>query len=159
MTVKEFCQYCRGKGFHGDEFTGGESYCLCPIGAALKKKEDERAFGVSVLIERDGLYLGVPRRDNPNDFGLPGGKVDETDKTNAEAAARECFEETGLVITNLKEIYRGDCGGDVAATFVGDWTGEPKAQPGEPECKWVTAEILMKGCFGAYNTEMFKVIL
>ncbi len=117
-----------------------------------------RAFGVSVLLERDGLYVGVPRRHDKNDFGLPGGKVDDTDATDEEAAARECLEETGIVITNLREIYRGDCAGDLAATYTGDWTGEPKAQPGEPECQWVTAEVLMKGCFGSYNTEMFKIL-
>jgi hypothetical protein len=33
------CLYCKDQGFHGDEFTGGESYCLCPAGHALKKRE------------------------------------------------------------------------------------------------------------------------
>lgn len=115
-----------------------------------------RAFGVSVLIIKDNLCLAVARRNDPNDWGLPGGKVDDTDKTEADAAIRECFEETGLTISNLKEIYRGDCGGDEAVTFSCDWEGEPSTQPGEPECKWVTKETLMKGCFGKYNTAKFK---
>jgi 8-oxo-dGTP pyrophosphatase MutT (NUDIX family) len=54
------------------------------------------AYGVSVLIVKDGLILSVPRRNNPNDFGLPGGKVEEGE-SEVDAAARELFEETGLV--------------------------------------------------------------
>lgn len=33
------CVYCHGFGSHGDELTGGESYCLCPAGVALKNSE------------------------------------------------------------------------------------------------------------------------
>jgi 8-oxo-dGTP pyrophosphatase MutT (NUDIX family) len=114
-----------------------------------------KAFGVSVLIEKDGKVLAVARRKDPNDFGLPGGKVDEGE-TEIEAAIRECFEETGLKISNLKEIQRDDCSGDLAATFSCDYEGEPSTQPGEPICKWVEPEALMRGCFGEYNTKLFN---
>lgn len=33
------CLYCRGSGVHGDEFTGGESYCACSSGDAIKAAE------------------------------------------------------------------------------------------------------------------------
>lgn len=117
----------------------------------------EKAFGVSVFIMKDGKVLGVPRRNDPTDFGLPGGKVEE-DETEIEAAIRETREETGLTITNLKEVYRGLCGKDLAVTFICDWDGSPSSQPGEPECNWVDISTLKKGCFGEYNAELFKVL-
>jgi 8-oxo-dGTP pyrophosphatase MutT (NUDIX family) len=116
-----------------------------------------KAFGVSVLIRKDGLFLGVARRNDPNDWGLPGGKCEEHE-TEIEAAVRETFEETGLKIWNLKEVYRGLCGKDEGVTFICDWEGEPAVQPGEPECKWVTSDTLRQGCFGEYNTDLFKIL-
>lgn len=113
------------------------------------------AYGVSVLIVKDGLVLAVARRNNPNDWGLAGGKVDPGE-TEEEAAVRETFEETGLTITNLKEVNRRNCGDSEAVTFTADWTGTPMTQPGEPECAWREPKELMRGPFGEYNTYLFK---
>jgi len=33
------CIYCKGSGSHGDEFTGGQSYCRCSAGLALAERE------------------------------------------------------------------------------------------------------------------------
>lgn len=119
--------------------------------------ENEKAFGASVLIIKDGLILAVARRKDPNDFGLPGGKVDP-DESEKEAAARECFEETGLLIWNLEEVIRRNVGEDTGVTFSCEWSGSPETQPGEPECKWVVPEVLTKGVFGEYNTTLLTKI-
>lgn len=116
----------------------------------FKKKT---AFGVSVLIKNHGRILAVARRADPTDFALPGGKVDPGE-TEEEAAIRECFEETGLMISNLKEVIRRQVGPDTGVTFICDWVGTPMTQPGEPECKWVEPETLTKGVFGEYNTAL-----
>lgn len=42
LCAKRACIYCHGTGFHGDEFTGGESYCACQFGNALKESETTR---------------------------------------------------------------------------------------------------------------------
>ncbi len=103
------------------------------------------------------MFLGVARRHDPNDWALPGGKVDP-DETELEAAVRECLEETGIEIWNLKEVYRGLVGPDEGVTFSCDWHGEPKTQPGEPACRWITREELTGGCFGEYNSNLLKAI-
>ena len=118
------------------------------------------AFGVSILIYKSSssgiLILGVARRNNPNEWGLPGGKLD-LGETEEEAAIRECLEETGLSISNLREINRRPAERLLeAVSFICDWNGEPASQEGEPECKWLPPEELMHGPFGEYNTALFK---
>ena len=59
-----------------------------------------------VLINKEGFVLGVSRKTDHNDFGLPGGKMDPEDLENPmNTAIRECKEETGLDITDLKLVF------------------------------------------------------
>lgn len=115
------------------------------------------AYGVSVLIMKNNKILSVARRNDPNMYGLVGGKR-EIFETEEEAATRECLEETGIKIFNLKEINRRDVGPDEAMTFSCNWKGTPSTQEGEPECSWQDPEVLMQGIFGEYNTNLFKKI-
>ena len=47
----------------------------------------------------DGSLLAMTRRQDFNDIGLPGGKIDlEKEEHPADAAVRECFEETGILV-------------------------------------------------------------
>lgn len=58
------------------------------------------------------LVLGVSRKDNTNDFGLPGGKLDLNESWE-EALLREIQEETGLVLVEYEcvmekiNVYKG----------------------------------------------------
>lgn len=123
----------------------------------FESSDEPKAFGTSILILKGDKVLAVARRNDPNMWGLPGGKVDPGE-TEKEAAIRECLEETGLEIFNLKEVIRRNVGSDTGVTFTCDYRGEPSTQPGEPECRWQEPEALMTGVFGEYNTKLFRKI-
>ena len=52
------------------------------------------------------LYLGVSRKNNSQDFGLVGGKMDHEKETVRDALTREVLEETGLTIKSMKPIFK-----------------------------------------------------
>lgn len=108
-----------------------------------------------LCIANDGKVLAVSRRDDPSAFGLPGGKVDPGE-TEAEAAARELQEETGLTATNLKPVFvRKEDDGFTITTFVCKVSGKIRTDE-EGVVRWVTPEVLFNGPFGTYNRALFK---
>jgi 8-oxo-dGTP pyrophosphatase MutT (NUDIX family) len=119
-------------------------------------------FGACVLmINGDGHILAVSRKDDKNDFGLPGGKV-EPGETPIEAAMRELYEETGFKVSNAQHhmIYHAESDGKLAVTY--QLTGELKqiSTPTETGVvSWVTPDVLAAGkTFGEYNRNLFKAI-
>lgn len=104
------------------------------------------------------IVLGVSRKYNHNDFGLPGGSVEENE-TFQEAIIREVKEETGLTVTSCKEIFeRGVVynGNEfLGKTFLCEVEGEIHTD--EPHVvKWVDWGTLFKGSFGEYNRALFN---
>jgi 8-oxo-dGTP pyrophosphatase MutT (NUDIX family) len=103
-----------------------------------------------VLINSEGLVLGVSRKDNHKDMGLIGGKRDEGDKDILATAIRECKEETGLDITNLRLVFAIHKGGNMGYTYLADYSGE--INHNEPHLvAWVPFQTLVRGSFGRYN--------
>ncbi len=109
-----------------------------------------------VLIIRDGLILAVSRKDDPNDFGLPGGKVDPNESFE-QAAVRETMEETGCVLENLNKVFEDQDGDFKVVTFQADCLGEPYSKE-EGKVKWVHPDLLLAGSFGKYNKKLFAKI-
>jgi 8-oxo-dGTP pyrophosphatase MutT (NUDIX family) len=103
-----------------------------------------------VLINPDGLVLGVSRKDNHEDFGLIGGKRDSCDESILDTAIRECREETGLNITDLKLLFAIHKGGNMGFTYLANYSGEINHDE-EHIVKWVPFHTLVKGSFGRYN--------
>ena len=119
---------------------------------------------VCILLKRGDKYLGVARRDNHKDFGLPGGKVDDTDLSPQAAIVREVREETGLDINPLTLTKSFDmvCKGGKDGVDYNcitfnciNFKGEPSQGDAGP-VRWVTREELNDGSFGDYNKELFK---
>ena len=68
--------------------------------------DDTQRFVAHGLVERDGTYLVLRRRDGRylgGQWDVPGGTV-EDGETPAQAAVRECWEETGLRAVAGEEV-------------------------------------------------------
>lgn len=104
-----------------------------------------------VLINDEGLVLGVSRKDNHNDFGLPGGKMDPEDLNNPiTTCIREAKEETGLDVSVQELIFASHNNGFMNYTYIGTCSGVINYD--EPHVvKYVKFEELNKGSFGEFN--------
>jgi 8-oxo-dGTP pyrophosphatase MutT (NUDIX family) len=116
----------------------------------------------AVILNADGLVLGVSRKDNQYDMGLPGGKVDPEDEYFDErqfksalhqACWREVKEETGLDVdmSTSEMVFAMHKDGYMGYTFyIKDWSGEINYD--EPHVVgWKPFEVLINGSFGLYN--------
>ena len=104
-----------------------------------------------VLINNNGLVLGVSRKTDHNDFGLPGGKMDPEDLNDPiKTAIRETKEETGLDVSDLRLVFAIFKGGNMGYTYLAKYSG--KIEYSEPHVvKWVPFQELINGSFGRYN--------
>lgn len=109
--------------------------------------------------------LAVSRKDNPRDWGLPGGKIEAGEQAKT-AASRELWEETGLIVVrnNLSKIYTGPAivpetrRYECSVTFlVHKYRGEPiRREAGR--VAWKTWEELFRGTWGDYNRALWSVL-
>lgn len=108
-----------------------------------------------LAINENFEVLAVSRKDNPNDFGLPGGKVDSGEPTKI-AAIRELKEETGLDVVpgTLFYMFHSDDGEYETVTYLAHVYGTIKTSE-SGIVKWVKPEVLLKGCFADYNRKLF----
>lgn len=118
-----------------------------------------------VLVEQDGEYLAVPRRDGSG-YGLPGGKC-EPGETPEECAVRECAEETGVLVNHLRLIctHESEPGPDGVSYSTSFFAARIVHLPALPTALtgvefgefWVTRETLLAGPFGASLGDVFTM--
>lgn len=115
------------------------------------------------FIQNDkGEVLSVSRPHQPDNLGLPGGKIDPGE-TPEQAVVREVLEETGIEILDptfcFERVDFDD--GRVSWTFKATkWIGEPRKCEDGIEVQWVEpARLLTPSCsFRAYNEALFKAL-
>lgn len=105
-------------------------------------------YAALVFLYKDGKVLAIKRNEQKG-YGLPGGKINQ-DECPEFAAIRECFEETGLVVSvYVPSAYAGlDEEGHIVKTFRGEivTSGIPlTSDEGEPV--WISPEELIQGSF------------
>lgn len=131
-------------------------------GSVLDDAEEEfetmKKAATILTFHKDGnRVLAVSRKDDPDDFGLPGGKVDPGEDP-ADAAVRELKEETGLDAIKPRLVYTSlDSHGYVTYTYMATVLGEIDTDE-SGVVKWVDPEVVMRGSFGEYNKRLFAKI-
>lgn len=130
----------------------------------------KKAAGILLVRKSDGKILTASRRGEPNNIGIPGGKVDPGE-TVLEAAVREVLEETGIQVRpdEMYQVYIRPCRGDVDyemttfLCFAEDIA--PRADFDEPfefetgiQIRWSTWEELTAphNNFAKYNTGLYE---
>lgn len=101
---------------------------------------------VSVVIKNNDEVLLIKRADDeevfPGYWGIPGGTVEPTDGTLENALIRECAEEVGVEIKDIKLVSnnindRGEKGGALYLVYSGSYSsGEPKPLDGTAAVEW-----------------------
>lgn len=121
------------------------------------EEEHTKKAACCLIVSHDGKVLAVSRKDDPNAWGLPGGKV-EVAEDPADAAARELHEETGVTATKLTPVFSAvDAQGYVTTTFACEAEGEINTnEPGV--VRWVDVQVLLSADtspFVEYNKKLF----
>lgn len=124
----------------------------------MPTKPESPIVVVALFWNDRGEILAVSRKDNHEDLGLPGGKVDPTDATIEDAIVREVREEVGVEITRLEVVFDHPDREFQAYTFlVHEWRGEPKAMERAAVLWAPPARLLEPSCsFRDYNEALFK---
>jgi 8-oxo-dGTP pyrophosphatase MutT (NUDIX family) len=121
-----------------------------------------KPFAVTAIIFSDeGSILSVSRKENHEDFNLPGGKIDKGE-TPLEALVRELEEETGLVLDGefKKCFVRPDRDNYVCLTFSYETTIPEDSvtvglREGEAVVAWKTWEdITTDNTYAVYNQSL-----
>ena len=118
---------------------------------------DDQFRAVCVLIQLpNSKILAVTRGSNLTALGLPGGSC-KLGENIRDAAIRELFEETGLVLIDPSPIYDGDFDGRHVWAFSGSFRGTIQHSD-EGQVVEATPEEILAGPFGDYNRRIFEAI-
>lgn len=125
-----------------------------------RKRTTIPIYSVVGIIEEGDLFLTVARKDDPEDLGFPGGKL-EVGETPEEAIVRELREETGILVARRHlrtSLVAADEAGRLCMAFdVLDYRGTPSCREGA-WVGWTEPSRLVDGrnTFRAFNAALFQ---
>lgn len=119
---------------------------------------------IQKIINNVPHVLAVARRHTTDCFGLPGGKVDATDKNKLAAAVREFYEEvvTSGKLKNAHPVFVAQEGDYMVTTYAVDFTGDTSFATGDAgTVAWVTWDALTsdKAPFQSYNRALKNIAM
>ncbi len=124
----------------------------------MEKNQNEIISTVCILLQNtDNQILTVSRKDNYNDLGLIGGKIESTDSSPEMAAIRETKEETNLDIYDLVLLDKRIYNNELIYCYTAKYKGFIKPEKNGGMVEWCPPEVVTyPNCsFSDYN----KIIL
>lgn len=114
-----------------------------------------------MILKKNDLFLAITRGLNSSLIGLPGGKT-EPNESPKETAIRECFEETGFLVSDCVELFtevvNGETPFETTAFFANNFSGSLK-ESDEGYVFWTTKEDLITNSpFASFNKKVFEVL-
>ena len=110
---------------------------------------------VRIIVKKINKILCVFDSSNVKYIGMPGGVI-EAGETPIEAAARELWEETGLIADDLIEIRTDNFQGNSVTLFIAKNPEGKLRGSHEGKVGWVDPLVLLKGQWGKYYVKIFK---
>lgn len=108
----------------------------------------------AIIFNNNGQLLATHRRDDVNDWGLPGGKVDPGELA-IDAIRREVIEETGIETEYTYIRTRPDGEYEVACYFGSTPDINQATTEHEGLGAWVDPKMVLSGSFGEFNRSLF----
>jgi len=132
----------------------------------IKKAEEEARAACVVVLSSvgDGSVLAITKKDDYANIGLPGGKL-EPNEHPRDAAVRECYEETGLMVDkeSLIPVYCGPGRTTVSITYLAQTIIGGKLLPANKEGlpMWVNPHMFLKDAcaYKHYNIIILKKLV
>ncbi len=109
-----------------------------------------------VVLVRDDKIAAIRSRKHDGALELPGGKA-EPGETAWENAARECYEEIGLLPRCIRLLLRSECGGFDCSCFLVESDDELVSGP-EGEAVWVTPAELLTGTYASHTAQWLPLV-
>lgn len=117
------------------------------------------ASAAVAIVRGNGSHvLAVSRKDNPCDFGFPGGGREPGESIEA-CCLRELTKETGYVGEIVRHVYTGPAGEMPCSAFEVRIVGSVDRGAGETGgVRWVNEATVIAGSFGEFNREVLRLL-